>query len=83
MVVRSLDVKNDIFRTKEDDEETLDLEVPYFSTICALMYHTNCTRPDIVFPINLLAKYSFPPTRKHWNGVKHVLCYLRRMTDMR
>jgi hypothetical protein len=83
MVVRSLDVKKDLFRPKEDDEETLGLEVPYLSAIGALIYLTNCTRPDIAFPVNLLARYSSAPTRRHWNGVKHVLCYLRGTTDMR
>ena len=39
MVVRSLDVKKDIFCTKEDDEETLGPEVPHLSAIGALMYH--------------------------------------------
>ena len=83
MVVRSLDVKKDLFHPKEDDEETLDPEVPYLSAIGALMYLTNCTRPDIAFSINLLARYSSAPTQRHWKGVKHVLRYLRGTTDMR
>ena len=82
MVVRSLDVKNDHFRPKEDDEETLGPEVPYLSAIGALMYLTNCTRPDIVFTVNLLARYSSALTRRHWNGVKHILRYLRGTIDM-
>ncbi len=69
MVVRSLDVKKDPFRPKEDDEENLDPEVPYLSAIGALMYLTNCTRLDIAFLVNLLARYSFAPIRRHWNGV--------------
>jgi hypothetical protein len=83
MVVRSLDVNKDLFRPKEDDEETLGPEVPYLSAIGALIYPTNYTRPDIAFPVNLLARYSSAPTRRHWNGVKHVLCYLRGTIDMR
>ena len=82
MVVRSLDVKKDPFCPKEDDEETLGFGVPYLSEIGALMYITNCTRPDIAFHVNLLARYSSTPTRRHWNGVKHVLRYLRGTTDM-
>jgi hypothetical protein len=75
--------RKDHFRPKEDDEETLGPEVPYLSAIGALMYLTNCTRPDIAFPVNLLARYSSAPTRRHWNGVKHVLRYLRGTIDMR
>uniref|UniRef100_A0A2N9GY75 Reverse transcriptase zinc-binding domain-containing protein n=1 Tax=Fagus sylvatica TaxID=28930 RepID=A0A2N9GY75_FAGSY len=33
MVVRSLDVKKDPFHPKEDDEDTLDHEIPYLSAI--------------------------------------------------
>uniref|UniRef100_A0A2N9F2A8 Reverse transcriptase Ty1/copia-type domain-containing protein n=1 Tax=Fagus sylvatica TaxID=28930 RepID=A0A2N9F2A8_FAGSY len=62
MVVRSLDVKKDHFRPQEVGEETLGPEVPYLSAIGALMYLANCTRPDIAFSINLLARYSFAPT---------------------
>jgi hypothetical protein len=47
------------------------------------MYLANCTRSDIAFSVNLLARYSSAPTRRHWNEVKHVLRYLRGTTDMR
>nr|GEV13065.1 putative reverse transcriptase domain-containing protein [Tanacetum cinerariifolium] len=49
----SLNVDNDMFRPCEEDEDVLDLEVLYLSAIGAL---TNCTRPDISFAINLLAR---------------------------
>ena len=46
------------------------------------MYLANATRPDIAFVVNLLARYSFAPTRRHWNGIKHILPYLKGTTDM-
>ena len=76
MVGWSLDVKKDLFWPQEDDEETLGPEVPYLSAIGALMYLENCTRPDIAFAVNLLERYSSAPTRRHWNGIKHILHYL-------
>ena len=82
MVVRSLDVKNDTFRPCEKGEELLGPEVPYLSVICALMYLANCARPDIAFSVNLLARYSFAPTRRHWKGIQHILRYLSGTTDM-
>ena len=82
MVVRSLDVKKDPFRPSTKGEELLGPEVPYLSAICALMYLANCTRPDIAFYVNLLARYSSAPTRRHWNGIKHILRYLSGTTDM-
>ncbi|XP_059668729.1 uncharacterized mitochondrial protein AtMg00810-like [Cornus florida] len=62
MIVRSLDVKKDHFRPQEEGEEILGPEVPYFSAIGALMHLANCTRPDIAFAVNLLARYSSEPT---------------------
>ncbi|KAL0549202.1 hypothetical protein IC582_013683 [Cucumis melo] len=82
MVVRSLDVKNNIFRPREDNKELLGPEVPYLNTIGALMYLANNTRSDITFSVNLLAKYSSSPIKRYWDGVKHVLRYLRGTIDM-
>ena len=46
------------------------------------MYLANTTRPDIAFDVNLLSRYSSAPTRRHWNGIKHILRYLIGTTDM-
>ena len=81
MVVRSLDDKKDSFQPQEDNEKTLGPEESYLSAIGALMYLANYIRPDIAFAVNLLARYSFAQTRRHWNGIKHILCYLSGTTD--
>ena len=77
MVVRLLDVKNDPFHPCENAEKLLGLEVPYLSTIRALLYLANCTRLDIAFSINLLARYISVPTQRHLNDIKHILRYLQ------
>ncbi|GJX36101.1 hypothetical protein Tco_0247658 [Tanacetum coccineum] len=59
MVGRSLNVDNDPFRPCEEDEDVLGPETLYRSAIGALMYLTNCTRPDISFAVNLLARFSY------------------------
>jgi hypothetical protein len=82
MVVRSLDIKKDPYRPREKNEQVLGPEVPYLSAIGALMYLANNTRPDIAFSINVLARYSSDPTRRHWNGIKHVFRYLCGTRDM-
>ncbi|KAL6568032.1 hypothetical protein OROHE_003716 [Orobanche hederae] len=76
MVVRNLDLMKDPFRPKESSEGFLGPEVPYLNAIGALMYLEQCTTPDISFAVNLLARYSSEPTRRHWNGIKHIFCYL-------
>jgi len=75
-------VNNGPFRPKEKYEELLGLEVPYLSGIGVLMYLANYAWSDILFPVNLLARYSSSPTQRHWNGVKHIFCYLIGTMDM-
>ena len=81
-VVRSLDVKNDLFCPCEKGEGLLGLEIPYLNVIGAFMYLANYTRPDIAFSVNLLTRFSSTPIIRHWNGIKHVLHYLHETTDM-
>ena len=66
----------------KNDEELLGPKVPYPSAIGALIYLANCIRPNIDFSVNLLATYSSAPTRRHWNGIKHILRYLWQTTNM-
>ncbi|XP_056685491.1 secreted RxLR effector protein 161-like [Spinacia oleracea] len=54
MVVRSLDVDEDPFHHREDDEEILCSEVSYLSAIGALMYLASHTRPAISFSEGLV-----------------------------
>ncbi|GJV68551.1 hypothetical protein Tco_1484060 [Tanacetum coccineum] len=82
MVVRTFDVKKDPFRPRDVDEEILSPEVPYLSAIGALMFLAGHTRSDITFSLNVLARYSSCPTRRHSNGVKHILRYLQGTKDM-
>ncbi|GJS56941.1 copia protein [Tanacetum coccineum] len=82
MVGRSLNVDNDSFRPCEEGEDVLGPEVPYLSAIGDLMYLTNCTRPDISFAVNLFARFSSSPIKRHWNGIKHIFRYLRGSTDL-
>ncbi|XP_070672386.1 secreted RxLR effector protein 161-like [Malus domestica] len=82
MVVRSLDAKRDPFRSNEDDKEILEPEVPYLGAISTLLYLAQCTRPDISFVVNLLARYSNAPTCRHWIGVKDIFYYLKGTTDL-
>ncbi|KAK4400602.1 hypothetical protein Sango_1166300 [Sesamum angolense] len=72
----------DPFRPPIHNDEILGPKVPYLSAIGALMSLANNTRPDIAFSVNLLARYSSTPTKRHWNGVKHILRSLRGTSDM-
>ena len=37
---------------------------------------------DIAFAVNLLARFSAKPTKRHWNGVKHILQYIKGIEDL-
>ena len=82
MIVRSLKINEDLFCPREEGEEVLGPEVPYLSAIGAIMYLATNTRPNIVFSVNLLARYNTQPTRRHWNRVKHLIRYTRGTTDL-
>ena len=82
MVVRALEVNKDPFKPKEDTKDILRPEVPYLSAIGALLYLADYTKPGIAFAINLLARFSASPTRRHWNGIKHIFRYLQGSLDL-
>ena len=63
MVVRFLYPIKASFRPNKEDEVILGSEIPYVSAIGALMYFTNCTGPDILFAVNLLARFNSSPTK--------------------
>ena len=58
-----------------DDEVSVDQPL-YQSAVGSLMYLSVCSRPDIAYAVNTLAKFSSKPTQKHWTAVKRVFRYL-------
>ena len=55
----------DYLKKEFENKKVLGLEVPYLSAIGALLYLTQCTRPDIAFSVNLLARYNSASTQRH------------------
>jgi hypothetical protein len=82
MVVISLDIEKDSFRPLDEGEKILGPEVLYLSAIGTLIYLANSTRSNIAFAVNLLARYSAAPTKRHWVGVKIVFRYLNCTRDL-
>ncbi|GJS75881.1 hypothetical protein Tco_0725762 [Tanacetum coccineum] len=54
----------------------------YLSAIRALLFLASHTRHNISFSLNLLARYSPCPTRRHWNGVKQIFRYFQGTKDI-
>ncbi|CAM8943865.1 unnamed protein product [Rhodiola kirilowii] len=38
--------------------------------------------PEVPYFVNLLARFSSAPTKRHWNGVKHIFRYLQGTIDL-
>jgi hypothetical protein len=52
-------------------------QIPYASVIGSLMYAQVCTRPDIVFVVEMLGRYQTYLGMDHWKAAKKVLRYLQ------
>ena len=73
--------RDDPYYPREEEEEVVDRQ-RYLMAIGAFTYVTTHTRPDIGFATSILARHSQNPTARHWNGVKHLMRYLRGTEDL-
>ena len=71
----------DPYQPCSEEEEIVDRQ-RYLTAVGAFTYLMTHTRPDIAFATNILARHSQKPTARHWNGVKHLLRYLRGTEDL-
>ncbi len=62
------------------DEEILppDEASRYRTAIGSFMYLVTGTRPDLAFATTYMSQFCSRPSRDHWNGVKHMLRYLKQ-----
>ena len=72
---------DDPYQPREEEEEIVD-KPKYLTAVGAFTYLTTHTRPDIAFATSILARHNQNPTLRHWNGVKHLLRYLRGTSDL-
>ncbi|CAI7859252.1 unnamed protein product [Closterium sp. NIES-54] len=59
-------------------DESVEPSGPYPELVGCLMYLMTCTRPDLVYPLSVLARYVAPGRHRnvHWDAAKRVLRYL-------
>ncbi|CAI7761881.1 unnamed protein product, partial [Closterium sp. NIES-53] len=59
-------------------DESVEPSGPYPELVGCLMYLMTCTRPDLAYPLSLLACYVAPGRHRkvHWDAAKRVLRYL-------
>ncbi|CAI7749946.1 unnamed protein product [Closterium sp. NIES-54] len=64
--------------------ESVEPSGPNPELVGCLMYLMTCTRPDLAYPLGLLAHYVAPGRHRkvHWDAAKRVLCYLCSTSGM-
>ncbi|CAI7771125.1 unnamed protein product [Closterium sp. NIES-53] len=65
-------------------DESAEPSGPYPELVRCLMYLMTCTRPDLAYPLSLLARHVAPGRhpKVHWDAVKRVLRYLCSTSGM-
>ncbi|CAI7913204.1 unnamed protein product, partial [Closterium sp. NIES-53] len=65
-------------------DESVEPSGPYPEIVGCLMYRMTCTRPDLAYPLSLLARYVAPGRHRkvHWDAAKRVLRYLCSTSSM-
>ncbi|CAI7832682.1 unnamed protein product [Closterium sp. NIES-54] len=65
-------------------DESVEPSGLYPELVGCLMYLMTCTRPDLAYPLSLLARYVAPSRHQkvHWDGAKRVLRYLCSTSGM-
>ncbi|CAI7794908.1 unnamed protein product [Closterium sp. NIES-53] len=65
-------------------DESVEPSGPYPELVGCLMYLMTCTRPNLAYPLSLLARYVAPGRHRkvHWDAAKRVLRYLCSTSGM-
>ncbi|CAI7910223.1 unnamed protein product [Closterium sp. NIES-54] len=65
-------------------DESVEPSGPYPELVGCLMYLMMCTRPNLAYPLSLLARYMAPGRHRkvHWDVAKRVLRYLCSTSGM-
>jgi hypothetical protein len=72
---------DDPYQPCSEEEEIVHMQ-KYLTAVGTFTYLTKHTIRDIAFATNILARHNQKPTARHWNGVKHLLRYLRGTEDL-
>lgn len=78
------------FKSPIDDTKALQTEesgdeqtkAPFRELIGSLLYAACLSRPDIIFAVNFLGRFSNNPMEKHWTAAKRILRYLKVTIDL-
>jgi hypothetical protein len=66
---------------KTDSERREMKDKPYRAILGSVMWGQLATRPDLSFSVSLLARFQSNPGKDHWNGLMHVIGYIKNTLD--
>jgi hypothetical protein len=70
------------YGTKLTKEGEGDLVNPiYYKSIVGCLCYLTCTRPDILFGINLISRYMKKPRSSHLKTIKRILYFVKGTTS--
>jgi len=58
-------------------------DVPYRQAVGALLYATQCTRPDIAFSVSKMSQFMNCYSAAHWQGVEQIIRYVKSTKNLR
>ncbi|CAI7804846.1 unnamed protein product [Closterium sp. NIES-53] len=64
-------------------DESVEPSGPYPELVGCLMFLMTCRRPDLAYPLSLLARYVARHRKVHWDAAKRVFRYLCSTSGMR
>ena len=75
--------KKRVVKPTVQTELDLSKGIPYREAVGALLYVTNCTRPDIAYAVNVLTRRVSDFQEKDWIKVEQVIMYLAYTKDLK
>jgi hypothetical protein len=75
----STPVDRSIIMKKRKDSDPSTSQLQYQEAVGSINYAAIVTRPDISFAAGMLGRYSANPSKVHWEAVKRVLKYLKKI----
>ena len=70
--------QNALLKNIQDDN---DAKFPYREAVGSLIFAVTCTRPDIAYAVNQVAKFSNEPSKALWVAIKQIFSYLKGTAD--
>ncbi|MBW0484569.1 hypothetical protein O181_024284 [Austropuccinia psidii MF-1] len=66
---------------KLESSEAVEMDRNYLAAIGMILYLAQATRPDIMYSVNLLARFTMNALPQHWAALQHLISYIATTKD--